>query len=506
MSPLRRSHTAFLVLALAVLSCAGCRSDGAAPRREPDAHTPPPAGATAAGLDPATWTAHLEADLMPYWLMAEAQGTPAGNFPTFRGMDGTIQGSSNRRPRMLGRQVYTYCTAFLMTGDERYLDLARAGTAWLLDKAWDAERGGWHAELDATGAPLAPTTEAKLAQDAAYSAMGPAAYFFVTRDPGAEAAVLATRDLLFDPATYWDAENRRIRDGVNADLTEPRVQDVDDGWELVAQLDPVTAFLLLVQPVLTEPARRAQALSDLETLAHTMEESFWADDMFFGATDLVGDYGTHHTDFGHALKAYWALLQIDKRLDDHPFADFVAEGAPALLLRAYDPAYGRWAERPTSKTSVAYGNAWWSYAESDQLAATLALHDPEWIDELGETAGHFREDFVDDTRAARELVPNIRRNGAWGWTWETTDTAKCNEWKNGFHGAEHALVLYLFSHWRAGTAAPLYFAFPAETAQALAEEARPYTFLGRVASVDDLGALASDPTRRKVRVSFDELR
>ncbi len=39
------------------------------------------------GLDAATWQAHLESDLLPYWTMAAAQGTPVGNFPTYRGMD-----------------------------------------------------------------------------------------------------------------------------------------------------------------------------------------------------------------------------------------------------------------------------------------------------------------------------------------------------------------------------------------------------------------------------------
>jgi len=104
------------------------------------------------------------------------------------------------------------------------------------------------------------------------------------------------------------------------------------------------------------------------------------------------------------------------------------------------------------------------------------------------------------------VVPSVSRDGSWVYPWPDADTAKCNEWKNGFHAAEHALVLYLFGHWLAGTPAPLYFAFPAGEAAALAARARPYTFPGRVAAVEDLGPLAGDPTRHKVRVSFDEIR
>ncbi len=66
--------------------------------------------------------------------------------------------------------------------------------------------------------------------------------------------------------------------------------------------------------------------------------------------------------------------------------------------------------------------------------------------------------------------------------------------------------MYLFSHWLAGTPAPLYFAFPADQVQAMAAATTPYTFQGRVANVEDLGALTGDPTLHKVRISFDQLR
>jgi len=508
-----RARPAVASLALAAFAlgaCSGCDSGSGTtpppPAGDSYAYKAPPATGKPIGLDPATWLAHHQQDLLPYWTMDAAKGTPLGNFPTYRGMDGSVRTDlPNRKPRMMGRQVFTYSIGFLLTGDEALLDLARLGNRWLLDHGRDTARGGWFSDLDAQGQP--PYLGDKLAQDMAYDAMGPAAYFFVTADAEAEGAVLQTRDLLFDPAKYWDAANGRIRDGMDPTLTGERSMGMVGSWELVAQLDPVTAFLLLTQPVLTDAARRDQALGDLRTLANRMRTSFWKDGFFWGATGVTGQYnGQNHNDFGHMLKAYWAVLQIDKRLADHPHRSFLQQYAGAALTLAYDAPNGRWAKYPTSATTVAYGSDWWSYAESDQLAATLALRDPAWIPTLGETARHFREDYVDRGRPARELVPSVGRTGAWVYPWSDSDTAKCNEWKSGFHGAEHALVMYLFSHWLEGTPAPLHFAFPAGQVVALAANARPYTFQGRVASVEDLGPLASDPTRHKVRVSFDELR
>ncbi|HSB21201.1 MAG TPA: AGE family epimerase/isomerase [Anaeromyxobacteraceae bacterium] len=502
-----RTRSPLLALALlALVSCPATPPAPASPPGDPYAYTPPPAGAVPAGLDAATWQAHLESDLLPYWTMAAAQGTPVGNFPTYRGMDGSVQGSTSRKPRMMGRQIFTYCIGYLLTGDEALLDLARAGDRWLLDHARDTARGGWYADLDQAGNPLGDGS--KFAQDMAYDAMGPAAWLYVTADPEAESAVLATRDLLFDPARYWDSTNGRIKDGMDGALAvETYMSPGGAGsWQLVAQLDPATAFLLLVQPVLTDPARREQALGDLRTLALRIRDSFWRDGIFWGATGTIGQYGSNHTDFGHILKAYWALLQIDKRLPDRPLQGFLSGNAPATLTLAHDSAYGRWAKLPLSPTAVGYGSDWWAYAEADQLAATLALHDPGWVPVLADTAAHFRADYVDRTRPAREVVPSVSRDGSWVYPWPDTDTAKCNEWKSGFHAAEHALVLYLFGHWLAGTPAPLYFALPAGDVASLAARRLPYTFPGRAAAVEDLGPLTGDPTRHKVRVSFDELR
>jgi N-acylglucosamine 2-epimerase (GlcNAc 2-epimerase) len=499
-----RQLRSIVAVALVALALAGCSSSSEPPPPvDPYLYTPPPTTPPPAPLDPVIWTAHHRDDLLPFWTSTEALGTPVGNFPTWRQMDGAPTANTARKPRMMGRQIYAYAMGYLLTGEEALLDHARAGTDWLLAHAVDGN-GGWHADLDLDGTPLGAGT--RWSQDLSYDAMGPAAYFFVTRDATAEQAVLAARDALFDPARFWDATNGRVRDGLDATMATEQWMGTPGSWQLVAQLDPITAFELLVQPVLTDPARRTQALGDLRTLATLVRTRFWQDGLFWGATGSIGVLPSDHTDYGHILKSYWALLLIDKRLDDRPFAAFLAANAPATLTRAYDQPNGRWAKKPNAAGGNDYGSDWWAYAEADQLAATLALHDPGWLPTLGTTTSHFLADYVDRTRPARELVSSIRRDGT-GYGWPTTDTAKCNEWKNGFHSTEHALVLFLLGHYLAATPAPLYFAFPAAEVDTLARSARPYTFQGRYLSHQDLGAIASDPAgRHKVRVLFDQLR
>ena len=69
--------------------------------------------------------------------------------------------------------------------------------------------------------------------------------------------------------------------------------------------------------------------------------------------------------------------------------------------------------------------------------------------------------FVDTNSSARELMPKIDADGHWVSPIDgqpMPEDAKANKWKNGYHGVEHALVLYLHGHWRHATTATLYFA------------------------------------------------
>jgi len=503
----RRLLPPALVLVLAAFACG---EKSAPPPLDPYAYTSPPAGGAPSALTPTVWNdpvggqGHLQQDLEPYWAMPEAKGSPDGNFPTWRTMTGALATNRTaRKPRMLGRQTFGYAIEYLLTGDPEKLALARAGNRWILDHAWDGTVGGWFADLDADGNPTG--SGAKLTQDGAYTVMGPAAYFFVTRDAEAEAKVEQTHQLFFDPSTYFDGAGQRIRDGMNAALTQEAFLN-GNGNDIVSQLDPITAFMLLVQPIRTQQADRDRMLADLRTLAVALRDRHFSDGLFWGNVNSLGFYRSFHSDYGHMLKAHWALTQIDKRLADRPFRDFLVTWTDGTLTRALDAASGRWKNRPTSPTSDDFGSDWWAFAEADQLAATLALHDPKWIPMVADTSTHWRNEYVDTKNAIREVIPSITGAGAPVFNWPSTDTAKCNEWKSSFHSHEHALVMFLLGHYLAGTPAPLYFAFPAGEIEARARASTPYTFQGKVEGWEDLGEIPGPGGLHKVRVTFSELR
>ena len=90
------------------------------------------------------WLKHLRDDLLPFWTMPSALGKPVGNFPTYRNNDGSLADPGNLKPefqhlvdgivwldrdhvRAKSRQCFAYGVAYHMTGEEVYLDYAKAG-------------------------------------------------------------------------------------------------------------------------------------------------------------------------------------------------------------------------------------------------------------------------------------------------------------------------------------------------------------------------------------------
>ncbi|TNF29162.1 MAG: hypothetical protein EP329_16465 [Deltaproteobacteria bacterium] len=426
-------------------------------------------------LDGDRWITHYVDDIAPYWATAEALGTPVGNFPTYRGMDGRVLSPSERRPRMISRQILGYALGYLLTGERSLLEHAQAGADWLRAHAIDRTKGGCREILTADGGA---SGSVRTAQDLSYCMTGLAALFFVTRDPALESELEAARGWLFDPAKYWDAENGRVRDALADDMTTEVDVESDGGWELVAQLDPVNAFMLLAQPVMSTEAARKRFLDGLKTLVQVMIDDFWQDGIFWGVSTNKGQYGTKHVDWGHTLKSYWMVLQVDKRLPDHPFHDLVFDNVYTLVDRAFDADNGRWSKRPTSATAVEYGSDWWIYAEEDQVAATLDLIDHRYTETLGQTAGHWLTDYVDQVYDIGEIIPGIKRDGSPVWSWPATDNAKCNQWKSAFHSSEHALVMSILGQYYGDGEVELHFAVPAADVDTFI--AKPYTFDGRV--------------------------
>ena len=451
------------------------------------------------------WLKHFNEDLLPFWNVPDAWGSPRGDFPTFRGNDGKAvdwtkppselttapgwikENFGREYVRMKSRQTYFYGVAYHLTGDPKLLELARDGVAFIRGKALDPATGSAVSYWD-QGVPQ-PDVLARTTQDLAYAELGLAMYYYLTRDEAVLRDIKKLKRHIF--TQYWNPEWQALRWVKKASLDGDHLRQ-----ELVSQLDQINAYMLLLTPILPEPERK-EWTADLKRLAQVMVRDYHDADrhLFWGTIHDPAQkkLGSRHTDFGHSAKTYWMLERIGRLTKDPTLVDLATAGARAVLKQAYLPDSGTWGSRLRPDGTVDSGKEWWIYAELDQLAATLALTDPAQAAPLPRTADFWFRRMVDP-------VNHEVWGGAGGPDFEPWEGPKIHQWKSGYHSAEHALVGYLTAQALHDQPATLYFA-PANPKAIL----RPYFFEGNITSRSNQ-PLPGFPGRQKVAATFTGLK
>lgn len=436
-------------------------------------------------LDGQTWLNHVRQDLAPFWYKA-ADGITDGNFPSFLCNDASrpdpkallaepkpaslcpelanppdwiAEGLPYQWSRMVSRQSYAYAMLFHLTGDPKALALARQGTDYLRSRALlpqdPQQRGRDGAITRFQQGQAADTQPERTSQDLAYIGLGLAAWYYVSGDPAVLAELQRLQDHLF--TAYLDEPNQRL-------TWFPASRTKDQQVELVAQLDQLNAYLVLLAPWLTG---QQQALwhQRMAWLAQGLVRDFYApaEGRFYGY--LHDDSGklpsARHADFGHSGKSFWMLYLTGRQLGDPLLTKLAEAGLTNLLARAYredqlknlpvplpegadgSQQVGWWGDRDGEN-----GSAWWEYAELDQAAATLGLENATPRRYLYRTWPSWFAAFVDH-----------QQGEVWGWI-NDAGSLKVHLWKNGYHSLEHALIGYLTAQAYQAKPVTLYFARP----------------------------------------------
>ena len=95
------------------------------------------------------------------------------------------------------------------------------------------------------GVPGPENARQRISQDMAYALMGPAMYYYLTRDPSVLSVIRKTKDYIF--TTYRDGNALRWINEPFDDLEETHLPTQK---ELVAQLDQVNGYMVLLTTVL----------------------------------------------------------------------------------------------------------------------------------------------------------------------------------------------------------------------------------------------------------------
>lgn len=417
---------------------------------------------------------HATKELMPFWMNPAAFGTTLGAFPTTRCNDGSAVNFARPCPEVgqnawlmqqqhflvaQSRQIYAYGVAFHLTGEPRYLELMKAGVDFTRRNMIDRSTGGMFVTRPLPNGTWGPAVGQRNAQELAYGLLGLSFYYYLTRDAEVLADIMPIRDHIL--GRYYDPS----RDVLRWLLTGPDA----NRKQLVAQLDQMNAYLILLTPTLPEPLQ-TESKQALSVLARLMIAQFYSPttNLFYLSDNFDSD-----TDFGHTIKAMWMIRYTGLLTGEQDLVDFAETNGPRVLARAYQPSNGSWASGVKASGTLDLDKSWWIYAELDQFAATMALNGKDTAKYLPNTYTYWFDKFVDP---------------AFGEVWTTIsndtgrppagDLPKQWPWKNGYHSLEHALVGYISSQQLNNEPVRLHYAFnPTNTA-------RPYFYEGRQDKVD----------------------
>ena len=125
------------------------------------------------------WRDQALEQVLPYWTRW-GRDLENGGFHTFLDREWRPYGTTTWYPGMTARHVFSYSAAYMLTGEERYLDVARETVDFLLKHGWDKEYGGWYDEIDRSGLVV---QESKSTFYQIYAITGLTMYYVATRDP-----------------------------------------------------------------------------------------------------------------------------------------------------------------------------------------------------------------------------------------------------------------------------------------------------------------------------------
>jgi len=452
------------------------------------------------------WLEHLRNDLLPFWEMPEALGKELGNFPTYRNNDGSLVNPTNlstefrhvvpgivfldrEHVRAKARQCFAYGVAYHLTGDEKYLTWAKAGVAFLREHAFDRANGGAYSYFSMPGMKPGPDVSYRTSQDLAYLLCGIGFLYYLTRDPDLEQELIKTHDYIW--FHYYDS---------GADMFRWVLQDSPDGdkasqLEIVAQLDQVYGYMMLVTPCLPERYQGAWK-QRLIKLAHILMDRFYSSrtEMFWGAvTDTsLKRWGTPHTDFGHSVKTFWLISLIGSLTDDYEMFVSAQKRALQILDLAFLESSGSWARCLKPDGSLDEDKEWWIYCELDQVAGAVSLNDPAYLRYIIRSYDFWFKHMVDHKH--KEIWPMLS-----GSTLEPVEGfPKQHSWKNALHSFEHALVGYIFAQQLHGEPVSLYFAWKEAPPK---RRISPYFYQGTVQNIVEI-SLQGEGAGKRQKVVF----
>ena len=383
----------------------------------------------------AFWRDQALHDIMPTWL-AHGINPASERFYTGLSRDWKPIGTTDQHPTMLGRHLFSLSAAYLLSGEARYLRLAKTMASYLIDHGWDREFGGWYDLITKTGAPKITT---KSAFTQMYANTGLALYFFATHDPDALRCLERSNEVFESHA--WDSEYEGYYVTLNRDLSV-----ASSNKSFNPQIGLLSSYMLYWYLADGRPGLLAQMERTMDVALRRMLDP--SDGYILDTFDrtwhcITGrwDDGTEALSAGGNIETSWILMRLYHLTGNEAYRTNALELGEKMIRVAWDGVHGGWFESFARYQTERHGpnKAWFIQAYGNFMALSLYNQSEEerYLDLFHETSLFWNQYFLDQEHGGAYCNVDLAGN--------LVDGTKGGPAKGSYHSMEHCLlnVLYL---------------------------------------------------------------
>jgi len=384
------------------------------------------------------WREQGLTQLIPFW-QRHVVDTSGGGFYLNLSREGNPLPPYDKQPAMIGRQIYGFTCAYLLSGNEEYLKSAGHGTEYLLEYAWDKEYGGWYDMLDEKGSAKSTT---KTVPNQLYTNVGLAQYYFVTGDKRVIGKIMESLKIR---QTYaCDTINRGYFQTLKRNLS------VSDSTKSKHSHYGYTSSLLINLMLFTRKNEVSDYAEELMRLSidHMTDPSYGWFNGFPAPNDIKWNpvkrsiNGKEVISAGAQLTATLSLLRLYELTDNKQYGERGIALGKQLMASAYDSNRGTWfdnIEREPPFAPADTSNVWWwlqSYGIFTQLHLYHLTGETHYLDSFRKMASFWSDYFIDKEFGG--AYQNVSPSG------KVLNTAKASPWKASYHEMETALLNYIY--------------------------------------------------------------
>jgi len=370
-----------------------------------------------------------------------------GGFHTHVGKSGNLLNNSRKSMVSHSRDAFGFAKAFMLTGDEQYLDMARTALDYMYLYHWDEVHDGWVNSTARGGSQ--PSTGDKTAFDQHYALLGISAMAEATGDSMdwemLDLGYQYIEDHLWDDdTTVFGYFHKTNREGTASE---------DKSFN--ATVDAVTTHLYSLY-LLTGDQKYYDRLMQMKRNMIDRLVASMEDQVIGFAEHYHSDWSIDESDtrtiMGHVLKTGWCLARIYRLLPEEETLDASKNLIQDVLDNGYDHEFGGPYKDYTRTTGnmLMYGaydiaKAWWQMEQA--VTAGFLLFEITWEEEylrMAEESIDFYLNYFVDPVYGEVYGDRSREGGRVQYSGGYWDENKGSDWKAAYHSIETGYFSYIY--------------------------------------------------------------